>query len=920
MLRKLYDLLLTYLQLFLGLLFYPAIWRAYLQRLDPALPLDFALSSVSTSSKHHPDLQHLQYIIWVVQPLVVGISVSLILALSGESVAHLLLGTSYGMVLCAIISSLSSFTISVAFSLVASTLGGILIGLIHGLAETTRNPHAIPLSYFILAVAGSVTATLQVSPVSKTWRWQIGGVLIALSVTAMVMSIGAGLGWVVIQWLPVSPNYIVYAQTVALIVAVGMAESMAIGLIFNWHLKGLRLGMVFGLAFAVVMGLLIGSIFMVVQRIELHWLKDLLRGITGGAVNGLAFAILFTLPYLLARHVASAWAGMVAGILGSSGVYLGVTIYMAESSQHFTLLISSIIGFTLGVSMIWWRSLFLYPFEMAWNLLLYLAQQRQPQRTVELLRRHSAFWDKYQALPLWGLDSQLVLAYDWKPSETVDAMIQLNDTPQAWAVQVAQIKLDTHRLQECQTVSDISELHWELLTSDKLTGAIGDWLQNFRQCSQNVETALAYQSTFHQRLGLGDVTNFLAGVLAGARDNTENIQQFREIAHHWQTIIQQYADNLLNQMPDIPNPYVVGIPLRISRDDKDNNLFVGRTDLSQQIEQLTLAPQCPPILLYGQRRTGKTSLLFHLSRLLPSNVIPLFVDCQGPVAASMNEASLFYNLGRAIRGDLNEHHPQFTLPLLELDKFREDPFTHFDEWLDQVEMVTGDNLLLLALDEFVVLQESFVKGRFQPTTVLGMFRHIIQHRPRFRLLFAGTHTLDELRDWANYFINVQTIHISYLQDVEAYQLIEQPIKDFPLRYPSEVRQRVIDLTRCHPALLQLLCNALVHLKNNQRDTQRFTAQLNDVEAAMQEVFKTGIFFFTEIEFNQITKTGKRVLRLMASHGESALVSKDTLQAQFSTELTETLALLLRRELIETIGESYRFQVEIVRRWFAQRTG
>jgi hypothetical protein len=269
---------------------------------------------------------------------------------------------------------------------------------------------------------------------------------------------------------------------------------------------------------------------------------------------------------------------------------------------------------------------------------------------------------------------------------------------------------------------------------------------------------------------------------------------------------------------------------------------------------------------------------------------------------------------------MNEHHPQFTLPLLELDKFREDPFTHFDEWLDQVETVTGDHLLLLALDEFVVLQESFVRGRFQPATVLGMFRHIIQHRPRFRLLFAGTHTLDELRDWANYFINVQTIHISYLKDVEAYQLIEQPIRDFPLRYPPEVRQRIIDLTRCHPALLQLLCNALVYLKNNQKDAQRFTAQVDDVEAAMLEIFKTGIFFFTEIEFNQVTETGKRVLRLIASHGEGALVSKDTLQAQFPTELAETLALLLRRELIETVGECYRFQVEIVRRWFAQSTG
>jgi len=34
-------------------------------------------------------------------------------------------------------------------------------------------------------------------------------------------------------------------------------------------------------------------------------------------------------------------------------------------------------------------------------------------------------------------------------------------------------------------------------------------------------------------------------------------------------------------------------------------------------------------------------------------------------------------------------------------------------------------------------------------------------------------------------------------------------------------------------------------------------------------------------------------------------------------LEHTLDLLIRRELIESADEGYRFQVELIRRWFAQ---
>ncbi len=77
-------------------------------------------------------------------------------------------------------------------------------------------------------------------------------------------------------------------------------------------------------------------------------------------------------------------------------------------------------------------------------------------------------------------------------------------------------------------------------------------------------------------------------------------------------------------------------------------LFVGRTDIGSRIEQLILTRQSLSLLLYGQRRMGKTSLLNNLGHLLPNMTVPLFVDLQGPVTQASDHTGLLYNISRSM--------------------------------------------------------------------------------------------------------------------------------------------------------------------------------------------------------------------------------------------------------------------------------
>jgi hypothetical protein len=153
--------------------------------------------------------------------------------------------------------------------------------------------------------------------------------------------------------------------------------------------------------------------------------------------------------------------------------------------------------------------------------------------------------------------------------------------------------------------------------------------------------------------------------------------------------------------------------------------------------------------------------------------------------------------------------------------------------------------------------------------------------------------------------------------MEARQLVERPVVDFALRYEPDASQRVLALTRGHPFLVQLLCAEIVALKNEQEPSVRRLACLADVEAAAPAALSSGSLFFVDIQRNQIDATALALLRFLATHGEGSVITLDILSAHCIGDINATLDLLVRRELVESFAEGYRFQVELIRRWFAQ---
>ena len=483
----------------------------------------------------------------------------------------------------------------------------------------------------------------------------------------------------------------------------------------------------------------------------------------------------------------------------------------------------------------------------------------------------------------------------------------------------AQIDRNWQVLAQCTDITTSSKAHLDMSVRG-LSGTSYTFLRDFASISHDTEVALAQNGQYNQRLALSNIERRIDNLVRDLSTDTGRYAlRLRPVAEFWRKLIINHVEYLLSTarvQEEIDDPYVIGVPLT-----NQQEVFVGRTNIGARIEQFLLDRRRPPLLLYGQRRTGKTSLLNNLGRLLPSSTIPLFVDLQGPATQASDHAGFLYNLARGMV-DSAQRERGLILPSLARESLTADSFTRFDEWLNEVETALGRCTALLSLDEFEALDRALTQGRFSDTDVLGMLRNLIQHRPRFKVLLAGSHTLEELERWAGYLINVQVVHISYLKEDEARKLVEQPVVDFALRYDPDASQRVLELTRCHPYLVQLLCGEIVALKNEQEVAVRRLARLADVEVAASEALSHGSLFFADIERNQVDADGLALLRPLAAQGERTVMSREQLAAQIvdPTRLGRSLASLIQRELIEPADGGYRFQVELIRRWFAQERG
>ena len=333
----------------------------------------------------------------------------------------------------------------------------------------------------------------------------------------------------------------------------------------------------------------------------------------------------------------------------------------------------------------------------------------------------------------------------------------------------------------------------------------------------------------------------------------------------WANLLKEAGETARKKVDDareLENPFIFGNPVQRFAE----GLFTGRRDLVLQIERSIVgAKQTPTLLLYGQRRMGKTSILNQLPSLLGPGFLPVTIDCQAPAAAE-SQASLLRYVSYCMSSALNlqfKARPDGggnpAVSPLTIEALRSDGYSVFEDWLDAFQKrLPDDSHVLLCFDEFERLKQAIAAG--WGTSFLDGLRHWAQHRPRFALMFIGSHTFEQLGStWTDRFLSARRLKVSFLSAEDVRKLLTEPMPGFRLTYAPGALEAVLELTHGQPFLTQALASELVDHLNR---AQRKSATPSDVEAAVVEALDRSGEYFADLWLSR-TDDEREVLRAVA---------------------------------------------------------
>ncbi|MEL6816570.1 MAG: hypothetical protein AAFP03_17435, partial [Cyanobacteria bacterium J06598_3] len=309
---------------------------------------------VRPQQRRQSGLRRLLALEYIALPLVVSALVALALALLGQNASDIVFGVCVGWAASLGTAIAGSCVISVAASWIASLVGGLLEGLIFGLMgadslvlfrsglgigtsdlsqliEALLPP--ILLASFPNGVAAGVALSVAHSKSnirnnkknnrkhtlvnhSHHWGQQVGGVVLGVIGSVLVLSIGGGLANAVVK----------HQQTHGLGIGANGAEKMVAGLLLSGllglmvarHTRRWRREMVLSVA--------LGLGFTYVASFAFSTDAIAIRGFAIGGGNALLLTVLFALAYNLGAAIAGVPAGAIAEGSTSDAVAIEIRV------------------------------------------------------------------------------------------------------------------------------------------------------------------------------------------------------------------------------------------------------------------------------------------------------------------------------------------------------------------------------------------------------------------------------------------------------------------------------------------------------------------------------------------------------------------------------------------------------------------
>lgn len=292
----------------------------------------------------------------------------------------------------------------------------------------------------------------------------------------------------------------------------------------------------------------------------------------------------------------------------------------------------------------------------------------------------------------------------------------------------------------------------------------------------------------------------------------------------------------------IPNPYSEFAHANTVEDD---TMFKGRTETINEIcENVVNGKKCYAI--YGQKRSGKSSVLFHIAKKLTQDnkALAVHFSLGENILGDRHDDSyvlnnLYYLFLKEMENGLKRVNRSVYREVfgrgIKWEDIKDNPETQFR---DRLEMIIDaihekynfeSNKVVLLIDEYTYLYSFIKKGLITPLFMTKM-KALIEN-DFFTVVVAGHDAMPNFYDdFENEFRIFERYKLSYISEHAARELIEDPIRndDGTSRYHPEAVNRILELTACSPFYIQILCDEIVKYANLNRHSQITVIDVNNV--------------------------------------------------------------------------------------------
>lgn len=373
------------------------------------------------------------------------------------------------------------------------------------------------------------------------------------------------------------------------------------------------------------------------------------------------------------------------------------------------------------------------------------------------------------------------------------------------------------------------------------------------------------------------------------------------------------------------NPYIIGSVIY------EPKRLIDREEIFDFIKD-NLSQNAKVILLHGQRRIGKSSVLTQIPNFVDlDNFVFIPLSLEGKSQKRLSE--VLHDFARDILDNLDVSFHDVKVPTK--NTLQETPQAFANEFLTQIYEKLNDKNLVLLIDEFDVLGDYS-----QDTAITHFFPYlkfiVDKHRKLYVIPVVGRR-LDDMPNLLSLFRQAPNHEIGLLDRKSAEELIIKPAQGV-LEYDPEAINAILELSAGHPYFTQVICFALF---SHARDEQRWRVTRQDVEKIIDEAiefgegglawFRDGLPIPERLVFSAVAEAQQAK---PATNGTYAATVQDIeawdLLQQYGVLMTEAFYTaqerLIQANYLEITELSklpvspyyYRVTVELVRRWLVKR--